>query len=47
MLLRTSGKILATPLDMIKFWLSTNGTKKNETRNCIFKHDICVVAAVQ
>ena len=30
MLLRTSGKILATPLDMIKFWLSTNGTKKTK-----------------
>ena len=30
MLLRTSGKILATPLDIIKFWLSTTGpTKRN------------------
>ena len=32
MLLRTSGQILATPLDMIKFWLSTNGTKKRNAK---------------
>ena len=32
MLLRTSGKILATPLDMIKFWLSTNGTKNRNAK---------------
>ena len=32
MLLRTSEKIVATPLDMIKFWLSANGTKKRNEK---------------
>ena len=32
MFLRTSGKILATRLDVIKFWLSRNGTKKRNAK---------------